>query len=88
MKVAPVSEVPGFLHGDIPQIYISRDPIHHITFDINLLGYSDLVVSELCRRAGWELKHKMIPSDQIIDVQTSDEEKWTHFIRERAAKNS
>lgn len=68
MKVAPVSEVPQIIPPEVPQIYISRDPIHHINFDINLLGDCDAVVGELCRRAGWELKHKMHPEDQKVDV--------------------
>lgn len=83
MKVAPVSEIPVFLPEETPQIYISRDPIYHIDFDVNLLGYSDIVVTELCRRAGWELKHSMIPPGQTIDVQAEDNE-WTHLVRERA----
>jgi len=69
MKVAPVSEVPQIIPPEVPQIYISRDPIHHINFDINLLGDCDAVVGELCRRAGWELKHKMHPEDQKVDVK-------------------
>jgi NAD-dependent histone deacetylase SIR2 len=33
-----------------------------------LLGDCDVVVSELCRRAGWELKHEMIPPDEKVDI--------------------
>lgn len=73
MKVAPVSEIPGYLPANVPQIYISKDPIHHINFDVNLLGNSDTVVLELCRRAGWTLEHDMIPEDQKIEVLPADE---------------
>ncbi|CAA9958314.1 nad-dependent histone deacetylase sir2 [Pyrenophora teres f. maculata] len=73
MKVAPVSEIPNFLPRDVPQIYISRDPIHHINFDINLLGDCDVVVAELARRAGWVLKHKMIPDAQAVEVALTDD---------------
>lgn len=38
-----------------------------MTFDITLLGDCDVVVAELCRRAGWDLKHDMIPKDQKVD---------------------
>lgn len=48
-------------------------PIHHINFDINLLGNSDTVVLELCRRAGWNLEHEMIPKEQEIEVVPADE---------------
>ena len=51
------------MSADIPQIYISREPVDHISFDITLLGYCDTVVAELCRRSGWALCHPMIPPD-------------------------
>ncbi|CEN59700.1 Putative Chromatin regulatory protein sir2 [Aspergillus calidoustus] len=68
LKVAPVAEVPGVLPPNVPQIYISRTPVTHTSFDIDLLGDCDVVVSELCRRAGWELKHEMIPPDEKVDI--------------------
>lgn len=68
LKVAPVSEVVDFLDG-VPTIYISREPVKHIYFDIDLLGDCDVVVAELCRRAGWALDHEMIPQDQKIKVE-------------------
>ena len=69
MKVAPVSEIPRALPPSVPQIYISRDPIHHIEFDINLIGDCDTVVHELTRRAGWNLKHEMLDQDaQILAI--------------------
>ena len=54
LQVAPVSEIPGFLPENIPQIYISRESCKHIAFDVELLGECDEVVMELVRRAGWE----------------------------------
>uniref|UniRef100_A0A093V604 NAD-dependent protein deacetylase hst1 n=1 Tax=Talaromyces marneffei PM1 TaxID=1077442 RepID=A0A093V604_TALMA len=68
MKVAPVADVPSIIPSTVPQIYISRTPVSHIGFDIDLLGDSDVVVSELCRRAGWDLKHSMLPEDQKVEV--------------------
>ncbi|EME49928.1 hypothetical protein DOTSEDRAFT_68672 [Dothistroma septosporum NZE10] len=62
LKVAPVSEMPNFLPKAVPHIYISRETIKHVEFDIQLLGNCDDVVYELCRRAGWDLKHEMIPT--------------------------
>lgn len=70
LKVAPVSELVPFLHPHIPQIYISRTPVNHHNFDVDLLGDCDVVVAELCKRAGWDLKHEMIPDDQVIEVET------------------
>lgn len=70
LKVAPVSEVVPFMPPHVPAIYISRTPVSHINFDIDLLGDCDLVVSELCRRAGWAFEHEMIPPNQQITVET------------------
>ncbi|KAL2119769.1 hypothetical protein VTJ04DRAFT_6730 [Mycothermus thermophilus] len=69
LKVAPVSEVVPFLPPHIPQIYISRTPVSHVNFDIDLLGDCDVVVAELCRRAGWDLKHEMIPEGQVVETK-------------------
>lgn len=69
LKVAPVSEVVPYLPPHIPQIYISRTPVSHVNFDIDLLGDCDVVVAELCRRAGWDLNHEMVPPDQVVDIR-------------------
>ncbi|KAI4164040.1 MAG: hypothetical protein LQ342_002275 [Letrouitia transgressa] len=71
LKVAPVSEVSGFLPPAVPQLYISREPCQHIDFDIDMLGDCDTVVTELCRRAGWDLQHDMIKQNSI-DVQLEE----------------
>lgn len=70
LKVAPVSEVASYLPPHVPQIYISRTPVTHINFDIDLLGDCDVVVAELCRRLGWDLQHSMIPPDQQVAIET------------------
>lgn len=72
MKVAPVSEIPNFIPKDVPCVYISREPVEHINFDVTLLGYCDDVVSELCRRAGWGLDHPMALKGKA-DVSRFDE---------------
>lgn len=72
LKVAPVSEVVPYLPAHVPQMYISMQPVTHVNFDIDLMGECDVVVSELCRRAGWALEHEMIPKNEIVNV-TQDE---------------
>ena len=47
-------------------------PCSHANFDIDLLGDCDAVVTELCRRAGWDLQHEMIDQDGKIDVQLKE----------------
>ncbi|CRK21063.1 hypothetical protein BN1708_003402 [Verticillium longisporum] len=70
LKVTPVSEIVSWLPPHVPQLCISLDPINHINFDIDLLGHCDVVVAELCRRAGWDLRHDMVPRGQAVDVHT------------------
>lgn len=72
LKVAPVSEVVPYLPPHIPQMYISRTPVSHVNFDIDMLGDCDVVVAELCRRAGWDLNHEMIPKGQKVDVNLQE----------------
>ncbi|KAF1930951.1 SIR2-domain-containing protein [Didymella exigua CBS 183.55] len=86
MKVAPVSEIPNFLPRHVPQIFISRDPIHHINFDIQLLGDCDVIVAELARRAGWQLRHDMLPDDQTVDVEPLNEEEHEYSVKLRNAQ--
>ncbi|KAJ5596683.1 NAD-dependent protein deacetylase h.t1.c1 [Penicillium hetheringtonii] len=85
LKVAPVAEVPGILPRNIPQIYISRTPVSHTSFDIDLLGDCDVVVSELCRRAGWNLEHHMIPVDEKVDVTPVEGYESRHVFQVNSA---
>ncbi|KAF9987760.1 NAD-dependent histone deacetylase sir2 [Mortierella antarctica] len=61
LKVAPVGDVMHQLPRHVPQILINRTPIIHSEFDVQLLGNCDVIVAELCRMVGWELKHEMLP---------------------------
>ncbi|GAB1216319.1 hypothetical protein ATERTT37_005533 [Aspergillus terreus] len=81
LKVAPVAEVPGVLPRQVPQIYISRTPVSHTSFDIDLLGDCDVVVSELCRRAGWDFQHEMIPPDEKVEVTTVEGYESRHVFK-------
>ena len=40
-------------------------PCSHVDFDIDMLGDCDTIVTELCRRAGWNLQHEMISEDKV-----------------------
>ncbi|KXJ89715.1 DHS-like NAD/FAD-binding domain-containing protein [Microdochium bolleyi] len=82
LKVAPVSEVASFLPAHVPQIYISRTPVSHINFDIDMLGDCDVVVSELCRRLGWDLQHSMIPPNQQVAIETETGYDSRHLFTE------
>lgn len=83
LKVAPVSEVVPYLPANIPQMYISREPVSHVNFDVDMLGDCDVVVAELCRRAGWDLKHEMIPEGQEVGIQLVDGFTSRHVFTEK-----
>ena len=38
--------------SETPQILINREPLNHLTFDVELLGDCDAIVAELCERMG------------------------------------
>ena len=53
----------------------------HVDFDIDLLGDCDTVVAELCRRAGWELKHEMIPKEEQVEVVLKEGSASTYLFK-------
>ncbi|KAG5943657.1 hypothetical protein E4U60_006539 [Claviceps pazoutovae] len=71
LKVSPVSEIVSFVPQHVPQIYVSREPVTHVEFDIDLLGDCDVVVAELCRRLGWPMVHDMLPAAGEQSVRVS-----------------
>lgn len=42
----------GRIDADVPQILINREPLRHMTFDVELLGDCDVILAELCKRLG------------------------------------
>ncbi len=53
MCLKPVSLCsPDSLPAHVPQILINREPLRHLTFDVELLGNCDVIVNELCNRLG------------------------------------
>lgn len=80
LKVTPVSEIVSWLPSHIPQIYISRQAVKHINFDIDLLGDCDTVVTELCKRLGWEFKHEMVEEGATVDVRTEEGSRSRHVF--------
>ena len=60
-------------------------PCLHVDFDIEMLGDCDVVVAELCKRVGWELKHDMIPPGQEVVVQLAEGYESRHTFKVTAA---
>lgn len=52
LKVRPVALIPRTVSASIPQILINREPLDHMSFDIELLGDCDHIIQELCLRLG------------------------------------
>lgn len=70
---------------------LEPQPILHIEFDINLLGNCDAIVAELCRRAGWELQHNMLPAPgskpppSVVEHTQFD---WAFTVTDHLAESS
>jgi NAD-dependent histone deacetylase SIR2 len=70
LKVSPVSEIMTQIPHSVPQILINRTPITHLTFDVQLLGKSDVIVPELCRMLGWNLQHEKLPGGSSLSKES------------------
>jgi hypothetical protein len=55
LKVAPVNDMLLVIPPTIPQIWISKERCQRegVKVDIELLGECDVIIDEICRRAGW-----------------------------------
>ncbi|KAL7643314.1 UNVERIFIED_CONTAM: hypothetical protein RMT77_006606 [Armadillidium vulgare] len=70
LKVRPVALIPSSIHPHVPQILINREPLTHMTFDVELLGDCDVIVSELCRRLNdsWKELATGVPLSEIQEL--------------------
>ncbi|XP_030380563.1 NAD-dependent histone deacetylase sirtuin-1 [Scaptodrosophila lebanonensis] len=54
LKVRPVAHIPSSIPGSVPQILINREQLHHLKFDVELLGDSDVIINQICHRLAKE----------------------------------
>jgi len=40
--------IAGSIPSDVPQILINREPLPHFSFDVELLGDSDVIINQIC----------------------------------------
>lgn len=78
LKVAPVADIVDKIPGNVPQVLINKDPIHHCNFDVSLLGYCDDVVAYLCHRLGeeWAIDHPQyeeLVGDDNLELEEAGE---------------
>ena len=71
LKVSPVAQVKDRLPHDVPQILINLEALPHMRrFDVQLLGFCDTIVAELCKRLDWQLDHPTIPTLPKLPLET------------------
>ena len=86
LPVEPVNTMPNRIPPNVPQIYIGRQEMYRgtsirIDFDIQLLGECDVIVELLANGCAWDLKHEMLPTDTVIEVDLSCGRRHCHDIR-------
>lgn len=69
-----------FIHIYVAKLTLIQ-PVSHTDFDIDLLGDCDVVVSELSRRAGWDLQHHMIPADERVEISPVEGYESRHMFQ-------
>jgi hypothetical protein len=81
LKVNPVRSIVGRIHKNTPMVLINREPVGRPhKFDVELLGFSDEIVQELCRLLEWEIP---IPDVELLKQTNLDQdhealiEKWS-----------
>ena len=48
LKVRPVALIPSSISPEIPQVLINREPLSHLTPDVELLGDCDGIINQIC----------------------------------------
>lgn len=56
-----------------------------MTFDVQLLGDCDVIVPELCRMLGWDLRHPKLPggsalSDESWQISRNGNGDWVEIV--------
>ncbi|XP_078036474.1 sirtuin 1 isoform X1 [Augochlora pura] len=52
LKVRPVALIPSSIPSHVPQIFINRESLPHLKFDVELLGDGDIIINQLCHLMG------------------------------------
>ncbi|KAG7165969.1 NAD-dependent protein deacetylase sirtuin-1-like [Homarus americanus] len=68
LKVRPVALIPSSVPSHVPQILINREPLRHLTFDVELLGDCDVIINELCHRLGNGWK-KLCADESMTEIK-------------------
>ena len=80
LKVRPVALIPSSIPNSVPQILINREPLPHLTPDVELLGDCDGIINQICRLlgSGWEdALHKdelLSQTEELLPKEEEEEE--------------
>merc|ERR1711981_416126 len=90
LKVRPVALIPASISPQIPQILINREPLSHLTPDVELLGDCDGIVNQICLMLGEEWKEPihgdaLLESRELI-ADESDEEDEEEPVKSRVTE--
>merc|ERR1712109_375164 len=71
LKVRPVALIPSSIDPSVPQILINREPLPHLTPDVELLGDCDGIINQICHMLGdgWE---GPIHTDPLVEISELD----------------
>ena len=89
LKVRPVALIPSSIAPEIPQILINREPLSHLTPDVELLGDCDGIINQICLMLGDEWKepvhrNSLSESQELLpDESDEDEEESTENTNEK-----
>ncbi|XP_035224999.1 NAD-dependent protein deacetylase sirtuin-1-like [Stegodyphus dumicola] len=85
LKVRPVAMIPSSIPTNVPQILINREPLKHLTFDIELLGDCDVIIGEICHRLETEwVIDEDIPRSQLKEIPISVSSKRSAVVANEA----
>lgn len=70
LKVRPVALIPSSIPQSVPQILINREPLGHLTPDVELLGDCDGIVNQLCHLLGpdWHEPIHQKPLEEVSEL--------------------
>lgn len=83
LKVRPVALIPSSIPNNVPQILINREQLHHLEFDVELLGDGDVIINQICHRLGNEWKDICFDSDVLQEsneLMALDDEEFAEEI--------
>eukprot|EP00095_Tigriopus_kingsejongensis_P006597 maker-scaffold1280_size50848-snap-gene-0.9 protein:Tk06597 transcript:maker-scaffold1280_size50848-snap-gene-0.9-mRNA-1 annotation:"nad-dependent deacetylase sirtuin-1" len=76
LKVRPVALIPSSIPLTVPQILINREPLSHLTPDVELLGDCDGIINQICSMLGthWEEPVHQEPLSETLELASRESE--------------